>query len=58
VHLDSARMGGEMEIGIGIRGEPGHQRVKLRSAEEILEMIVEPSLWTFPSSLGTKSSCS
>jgi phosphoenolpyruvate---glycerone phosphotransferase subunit DhaK len=34
----------EMEIGIGIHGEPGRQRVKLVSALEITEMLVQPIL--------------
>src|SRR5438445_5700544 len=32
----------EMEIGIGIHGEPGRRRVKLASAAEIVEMLVTP----------------
>ncbi|MBO0784425.1 MAG: dihydroxyacetone kinase subunit DhaK [Ktedonobacteraceae bacterium] len=32
----------EMEIGIGIHGEPGRRRVKLASAAEITEMLVAP----------------
>jgi dihydroxyacetone kinase-like protein len=32
----------EMEIGIGIHGEPGRRRVKLASAAEITEMLVGP----------------
>jgi dihydroxyacetone kinase-like protein len=32
----------EMEIGIGIHGEPGRRRVKLASAAEITEMLVSP----------------
>jgi len=34
----------EMEIGIGIHGEPGRRRVKLASADEIVEMLVGPIL--------------
>lgn len=34
----------EMEIGIGIHGEPGRRRVKLASAAEITEMLVTPIL--------------
>ena len=29
----------EMEIGIGIHGEPGRERMKLKSASEIVEMM-------------------
>lgn len=32
----------EMEIGIGIHGEPGRRRVKLAPAAEISEMLVKP----------------
>jgi len=32
----------EMEIGIGIHGEPGRRRVPLASADEIAEMLVTP----------------
>jgi dihydroxyacetone kinase-like protein len=35
---------GEMEIGIGIHGEPGRRRVPLAPAREIAEMLVEPVL--------------
>src|SRR6476469_6347438 len=34
----------EMEIGIGIHGEPGRERVKLVSALEITDMLVQPIL--------------
>jgi dihydroxyacetone kinase-like protein len=34
----------EMEIGIGIHGEPGRRREKLASADEIVEMLVNPIL--------------
>src|SRR5947209_9355406 len=32
----------EMEIGIGIHGEPGRRRVKLASAAEVTEMLANP----------------
>ncbi len=32
----------EMEIGIGIHGEPGRRRVKLASAAEVTEMLAHP----------------
>lgn len=35
---------GEMEVGIGIHGEPGRRRVPVRLAREIAEMLVEPIL--------------
>lgn len=34
----------EMEIGIGIHGEPGRRREALRPADEIVEMLVAPIL--------------
>jgi dihydroxyacetone kinase-like protein len=34
----------EMEIGIGIHGEPGRKRMKLRPADEVVEMLMEPIL--------------
>jgi len=34
----------EIELGIGIHGEPGRQRVPIASAAEIAEMLVEPIL--------------
>jgi dihydroxyacetone kinase-like protein len=37
----------EMEVGIGIHGEPGRRRVPLRPAREIAEMLVEPILADF-----------
>jgi dihydroxyacetone kinase-like protein len=41
----------EMEIGIGIHGEPGRRRVKLAPVDEIAEMLLEPII----SDLGLKS---
>ena len=38
----------EMELGVGIHGEPGRQRVPLASAREIAEMLVEPVLADLP----------
>ena len=35
---------GEMELGIGIHGEPGRRRVPIASAAEIAEMLVTPIL--------------
>jgi dihydroxyacetone kinase-like protein len=34
----------EMEIGVGIHGEPGRRRVKLAPADEIVDMLVGPIL--------------
>jgi dihydroxyacetone kinase-like protein len=34
----------EMELGIGIHGEPGRRRIPLRSAREIAEQLLEPIL--------------
>jgi dihydroxyacetone kinase-like protein len=38
----------EMELGVGIHGEPGRSRVPLASAKEIAEMLVEPILSDLP----------
>jgi dihydroxyacetone kinase-like protein len=38
----------EMEIGIGIHGEPGRTRTKLKPADEIVEMLMEPVLKDIP----------
>jgi dihydroxyacetone kinase-like protein len=39
--------GSEMEIGIGIHGEPGRRRLPLAPAREIAELLVEPILSDF-----------
>jgi dihydroxyacetone kinase-like protein len=38
----------EMEIGIGIHGEPGRTRMKLASAGEIAELLLSPILEDLP----------
>ncbi|HJZ48971.1 MAG TPA: dihydroxyacetone kinase subunit DhaK [Roseiflexaceae bacterium] len=38
----------EMEIGIGIHGEPGRRREKIKSAAEITEMLATPILEDLP----------
>ena len=38
----------EMEVGVGIHGEPGRKRMKLRPADEIVEMLMEPVLSDLP----------
>ena len=35
---------GEMELGVGIHGEPGRERVPLASAHEVARLLVEPIL--------------
>lgn len=42
----------EMEIGIGIHGEPGRVRMPLKSADEIVEMLMEPILSDLPYKTG------
>jgi dihydroxyacetone kinase-like protein len=42
----------EMEIGIGIHGEPGRHRVKLGSAREITELLASPILEDLPFKAG------
>src|SRR5574339_716690 len=38
----------EMEIGIGIHGEPGRTRMKVKPADEIVEMLMEPIINDIP----------
>src|SRR5215471_4301807 len=38
----------EMELGIGIHGEPGRRRVKLASADEVTTLLMEPILSGLP----------
>jgi len=38
----------EIEIGIGIHGEPGRTRMKLKPADEIVEMLIEPVINDLP----------
>lgn len=42
----------EMEIGIGIHGEPGRVRMKVKSADEITEMLMEPIIKDLPFKAG------
>ena len=42
----------EMEIGIGIHGEPGRKRMKLKTADEIVEMLIEPVITDIPYKAG------
>jgi dihydroxyacetone kinase-like protein len=44
----------EMELGVGIHGEPGRQRVPMATAREIAEMLVEPVLADLPFTNGDK----
>lgn len=47
----------EMEIGIGIHGEPGRQRVPLASAREVAAMLLEPVLTDLPFQSGDRVLC-
>jgi len=38
----------EMEIGVGIHGEPGRKRMKLQSVDEIVEMLMDPIITDIP----------
>jgi dihydroxyacetone kinase-like protein len=38
----------EIELGIGIHGEPGRRRVKIASADEVTEMLMEPIVTDLP----------
>ena len=42
----------QMEIGIGIHGEPGRTRMPLKSADEIVEMLMEPIISDLPYKAG------
>src|SRR4051794_14021518 len=42
----------EMELGVGIHGEPGRERVPLAPARQIAEMLVEPVLADLPFTAG------
>jgi dihydroxyacetone kinase-like protein len=42
----------EMEIGIGIHGEPGRTRMKVKGADEIVEMMMEPIISDIPYKAG------
>ena len=44
----------EMEIGIGIHGEPGRERVKLAPAKDVVERLVEPGLGDLPFERGDR----
>ena len=44
----------EMEIGIGIHGEPGRTRSELRPVDEIVPMLVEPILRDLPFESGDR----
>ncbi len=44
----------EIEIGIGIHGEPGREKVKLQSADEIVDRILGPILDDIPFESGDK----
>jgi phosphoenolpyruvate---glycerone phosphotransferase subunit DhaK len=44
----------EMEIGVGIHGEPGRTRMKVASADEITAMLAVPIIEDFPLQSGDK----
>ena len=44
----------EMEIGIGIHGEPGRARMKIKTADEITEMLMKPVVEDIPFKSGDK----
>ena len=44
----------EMEIGVGIHGEPGRERRKLATADEITEALMTPILDDLPFSSGDR----
>lgn len=48
---------GEMEIGVGIHGEPGRRRAELAPAKEVAAMLVEPILADRPLRAGAEVLC-
>jgi len=44
----------EMEIGIGIHGEPGRERMKVKTADEVTEMLAEAIISDLPYKAGDK----
>jgi dihydroxyacetone kinase-like protein len=44
----------EMEVGVGIHGEPGRKRMKLKAADEIVDLLMEPILTDLPFRRGDK----
>ncbi|MGC3988260.1 MAG: dihydroxyacetone kinase subunit DhaK [Chthoniobacteraceae bacterium] len=38
----------EMEMGVGIHGEPGRERLRLKPADEIVELLLEPVISDLP----------
>ncbi|ONM49833.1 dihydroxyacetone kinase subunit DhaK [Nocardia donostiensis] len=47
----------EVEIGVGIHGEPGRKRAPLAAAREIAEMLTEPILADLPFTRGDRIIC-
>lgn len=45
----------EMEIGIGIHGEPGRKRMKIETADQITEMLMEPIVSDIPFKSGEEA---
>jgi len=44
----------EMEVGVGIHGEPGRARMKVKTADEITEMLMKPVIEDIPFKSGDK----
>ncbi len=44
----------EMELGVGIHGEPGRKRVHMETADRVAEMLMEPILEDLPFKQGDK----
>jgi phosphoenolpyruvate---glycerone phosphotransferase subunit DhaK len=42
----------EMEVGVGIHGEPGRTRMKLKAADAIVELLMEPVITDIPYKAG------
>lgn len=44
----------EMEVGVGIHGEPGRERVRLEPADAIVDRLLEPILTDLPFNSGDR----
>lgn len=45
---------GEMEVGVGIHGEPGRRRAKLENASDVVEMLLEATVEDLPYNSGDR----
>jgi dihydroxyacetone kinase-like protein len=45
---------GEMEVGVGIHGEPGRERTSLKSADEIADLLLDATVTDLPYESGDR----